>query len=180
MPPSTRLARISSRVGVWVTGILGLAVLCVFARTKDAAPGDRGTRLAERMRLYPETQPAKNPERLTLVLDANQVVGWLSATANHVGEVATVTLGENTETVWIGEDNSFVWPYKVSKNTRATFAFGKHKQTLTLTPREQPAPSVYFVADRSVYRPGQPFHFAGFLRQLDERGEFVPVIESEG
>jgi hypothetical protein len=32
-----------------------------------------------------------------------------------------------------------------------------------------------FVVDRSAYRPKQTLKFAGFLRELDARGEFVPL-----
>ena len=176
MAPTALLARIPYFTILWMTGTVGLPLLfCVLPRSSAWAPGDRENRLRERAPLYPITQPAKNPERLTLISDANRVLGWLSGNTNHSGAEATVTVGEKTATVRVDENNSFVWPYKVSKSTRAEFTIGKHKQTLTLTPGEQLAPSVYFVADRSVYRPGQPLHFAGFLRQLDERGEFVPL-----
>ena len=175
MSPSALLSRISSRKVLCLTAALGLAVVCVLARTPAVVPVEREARSPARLPLYPTTQPAKNPERLTLILDAHRVVGWVSGSTNHAGAEAMVTVGKKTETVRIGEDNTFVWPYKVSKNTRAAFVVGDHKQTLTLAPREKLTPSVYFVADRSVYRPGQPFHFAAFLRQLDERGEFVPL-----
>src|SRR5262249_38101497 len=36
-------------------------------------------------------------------------------------------------------------------------------------------PSVFFVVDRTAYRPTQTLHFAGFLRTLNARGEFEPL-----
>jgi hypothetical protein len=175
MSPSALLSRIPVRSGLFWAVVLAIAILFILSRGPVCFTAEGDARGVGRTPLYPVTQPAHNPERLTLVPDAHQVVGWLSGTANHAGATATVTLGSRIETVTVADDNTFVWPYKVSKATRAEFALGSHKQTLTLMPREQRAPSVYIVADRSVYRPGQPVHFAGFVRQLDERGEFVPL-----
>ena len=107
MASTALLARIPYLTILWMIGTVSLPVLfCFLPRSSARAPGDRENRLREHAPLYPITQPAKNPERLTLISDANRVLGWLSGTANHSGVEATVTVGEKTATVRIDENNS--------------------------------------------------------------------------
>src|SRR5438874_2432778 len=123
MALSAHLSPISySRFFCW-TGIVSFAILCALAQGRALQRTDQKNRLPDRTPLYLTNQPARNPERLTLAVDADRVVGWLSGTANHAGAEAKVTVGDKTQTVRIGEDNSFAWPYKVSKQTRAAIAF---------------------------------------------------------
>src|SRR5262249_28761294 len=81
----------------------------------------------------------------------------------------------------IEEGNTFTWDYDVAAPTTAYFevvhCYKKVDLTasVTLVPRPRHEPTVFFVTDRTVYRPGQPLHFAGFLRRLDGKGEFVPL-----
>src|SRR5205085_2841966 len=136
---------------VYLLGSLVLGALFALARHGDSFPGDGPAR---HQPLYPQTQPAKNPERLTLVSDAQKVVGWISGATDHAGSEVAVTIGKKTEMVRIDQGNTFAWSYQVEKNTRAEFAFKSHKQAITLNPPQAPLPpSVYFVVDRSVYRP---------------------------
>lgn len=119
-------------------------------------------------------QPARNPERLHLFLDPIRVFGWISGTKNHFGEKVTVTSAGRTQQVPVGNGNTFSWPYRVAKAMRVEFAFDRLEQSLTVEPPTARPPCIFFVLDRSVYRPKQTLHFAGFLRDLDADDEFVP------
>src|SRR5262249_33220325 len=119
-------------------------------------------------------QRARNPERMHLLLDDRMVFGWISGVRRHAGEAVLVTSAGRMRKIAIGKGNTFTWPYQVAETTRAEFVFGNLKQTITLQPPSKTPPCVFFVVDRGVYRPNQTLHFAAFLRDLNERGEFVP------
>jgi alpha-2-macroglobulin len=126
--------------------------------------------------LYHTIDPAHNPERLTVIADARKIVGWISGVKDHAGEEVTVRIGKLLEKVKIEQGNLFTWNFTVTDSTRVEFSLDAMKQSITVQPMEKtPAPSVFFLADRHVYRPGQTLHVVGFLRQLNERGEFVPL-----
>ncbi|HTU20570.1 MAG TPA: alpha-2-macroglobulin family protein [Gemmataceae bacterium] len=118
--------------------------------------------------------PARNPERLHLLADANKVVGWISGTRDHAGAAVTVVADKVRESVTVQPGNTFTWPYKVQAATRAVFSFDKLRETISVEPPAKLPPCVFFAVDRGVYRPKQTLHFAAFLRDLDSRGEFVP------
>jgi hypothetical protein len=170
------------RLPVWklalLVGSLGVATLFTLGRaglhSADAPPAAPAEPPA-RPSLYTKTEPARNPEKLTVLVDPQKVVGWISGSSDHAGDKVTIKAAGKVETVKVGAGNTFTWPYKVSKNTRAELQVGKLRQTVQLAAPEKFQPSVFFVVDRDVYRPGQTLHFAAFLRQLDERGEFVPL-----
>jgi hypothetical protein len=118
--------------------------------------------------------PARNPERLHLLLDPTRVFGWISGTKGHFGETVTVITGGREQTIAVGRGNTFRWPYKVAKATRIEFVVAGLTKTIEVQPPSALPPCVFFVVDRGVYRPKQTLRFAAFLRDLDERGEFVP------
>jgi hypothetical protein len=120
-------------------------------------------------------QPARNPERLHLLLDATKVFGWVSGKWNHAGQTVTVRMGKHTQTLPLERGNIFSWPYRVAETKQAEFTCGLLRQTIALHPPSKFPPCVFFVVDRGVYRPNQTLRFAGFLRKLDERGEFTPL-----
>ena len=85
-------------------------------------------------------------------------------------------MAAQTDKVKIEAGNVFSWKFKTAKPARVEVRFGKLKQTVTVQPADKPPlPNVFFLTDRHVYRPGQTLHVAGFLRQLTERGDFVPL-----
>ena len=54
------------------------------------------------------------------------------------------------------------------------------EDTITVAPAVgEKEPSVFFVVDRTAYRPTQSLHFAGFLRRLNAAGEFDPIANTE-
>jgi hypothetical protein len=112
---------------------------------------------------------------LTVLTDSAKVVGWVSGVGDHAGEQVAVRMDGKVEKIKLERGNTFTWPHKVEKPTRAVFCFGRMQQVVTLAPPRKLPPSVFFVVDRGAYRPKQQLQFAGYLRQLDERGEFVPV-----
>ena len=144
--------------------LLGVAALILMAALgRSGPPREKSTLPA-----------ARNPERLHLLADAAKVVGWISGTKDHAGAAVTVTAGGVRESLTVQPGNTFTWPYKVQAATRAAFTFGKLRQTIRVEPPGQLPPCVFFAVDRGVYRPNQTLHFAGFLRDPDSRGEFVP------
>lgn len=139
---------------------------------------------AKRVRVFPKPEPAKNPITLQLQADERKVVGWVSGPRDYSGRPVYVRVGEKTvATLKVDRDNSFAWPYRVEKPTTFEFVvddcykecvFPRASVALT-PPAAAPGPCVFFVVDRTAYRPGQPLHFAGFLRTESSPGEFAPV-----
>ena len=101
--------------------------------------------------------------------------GWVSGKRDLTGQIATVRVGDHTEKLTLQRGNVFRWPYRVKESTQAVFVCGLLRQTITLHPPGKLPPCVFFVVDRGVYRPNQTLRFAGFLRKLDERGDFTPL-----
>ncbi len=120
-------------------------------------------------------EPAKNPTTLSIIVDHRKVLGWISGTGDFTGREVKISADGKDSTVIVQEGNAFTWHYKVEKATTATFAVDTMTQSATLEPLVASEPSAFFVLDRSVYRPGQELKFAGFLRKVDDRGEFIPL-----
>src|SRR5207245_1162219 len=117
---------------------------------------------------------------LQLQADEHQVVGWVSGTRDFAGRTVTVTINRKVKELIVSKENTFTWPYKVSKPATAEFVLADGKTRLQASlmvgpPSAPPGPCVFFVVDRTAYRPGQVLHFAGFLRKQDSSGEFVPL-----
>ncbi|MFO0929695.1 MAG: alpha-2-macroglobulin family protein [Gemmataceae bacterium] len=136
--------------------------------------------------LFRRTEPAKNPVTLQLQADGRQVIGWVSGTDSFADRRVAFKLNGKTSTVAVGKDNTFRWPYRVERATTVEVQVedGERKPALAGTlllepPPAAPGPCVFLIVDRTAYRPGQRLQFAGFLRQLDGAGEFVPVAGKE-
>jgi alpha-2-macroglobulin len=167
------------------------AVLCWVApghqaSSRPAAPAPSELapmpRVAEPAPLFAEVEPAKNPVRLCLQDDGRKVLGWISGAVDYEGQPVRVLQGDKrVDRVQIGKGNTFTWEYKLDKPTPVTFqALLGWKDTLEDTITVAPAvgekdPSVFFVVDRTAYRPTQSLHFAGFLRRLNAAGDFDPI-----
>jgi len=153
--------------------VLGVALLGAVAVLPGPMRADRSRAIIP---LFTKTEAAGNPTDLVLLVDEKKVVGWVSGARDRRGQSATVTMNGKTETLPLDARSSFQWSYAVNEATPARFQFGDATETLTLQPggKAHP-PSVFFVADRSVYRPEQKLQFAGFLRERDAAGRFTPL-----
>ena len=125
--------------------------------------------------LFTKTAPAENPTALTLAVDDGKVLGWVSGKENYAGQEVVVRAGEVSQTVTVQRDNTFTWHYSVDKPTAVAFTVGSLTSHTRVTPPEKLSPSVFFVVDRTVYRPGQKLQFAGFLREPGRGGRFQPL-----
>jgi len=140
-------------------------------------------RVVEPVAYYADLEPAKNPARLCLQDDGNKVVGWFSGPESFAGMGVLVQVGDKTEWVKIRAGNIFTWDYTQTKPTDVTVSalFGWQPneffhEKLTIAPAvAEKDPSVFFVVDRTAYRPTQVLNFAGFLRRLNGQGEFEPI-----
>jgi hypothetical protein len=163
------------------------AVLALHAILPAAGPTAASSRKPIKAEAARNAEPAKNPIRLLLHDDGHQVVGWVSGGTDLAGQVVQIILpwtkGKRQE-VKLDKGNTFAWPYKVAKPTTFHFSVrvrGAQNKTeilqdsLTVTPLTDPEPSVFFVVDRTAYRPTQTLHFAGFLRAMNAKGEFEPL-----
>lgn len=147
-----------------ITGVLAWNV----AGKDDAKP--------KRVTVYPKPEPAKNPVTLQLQADDHRVIGWISGTADHSAKTVEVKHDGKTESLPIAKDNTFTWDYKVAKPATVEFRVDDLTASVALNPPPAgPGPSAFFVVDRTAYRPGQPLHFAGFLRKEASTGEFAPI-----
>ncbi len=172
------LKRPVTRMALLVGALAGLSVLSAAGgRKADPAAPRKGL-----VALFARTETAKNPVRLHLFVDRDKVLGWVGGRADdYAGSRVTIRSGDKAEMATVGKDGTFTWKYRVAQPTRAAFTvFHAHRpdlrQSVQLLPPATPPPSVFFVIDRTVYRPGHALHFAGFLRKLDDRAEFVPVV----
>src|SRR5262249_48030062 len=114
--------------------------------------------------------------------DGRKGPGWMSGTANCEGLRVSVRQGDkHLGRVQIDKGNTFTWEYKLDKPTPVTFQAhlgwkDKLEDTITVAPAvAEKEPSVFFVVDRTAYRPTQALHFAGFLRRLNAAGDFDPI-----
>lgn len=127
---------------------------------------------------YAKTQEAKNPRALVLMVDPGKVLGWIAGSEDFAGRQVIVTVGEKSDTVRVQRGNMFTWQYQVQERQQARFSVDALTQTAFLEPVTPTEPTAFFIVDRSVFRPNQELKFAGFLRKLDARGEFVPIANT--
>jgi hypothetical protein len=187
-----------SRLSIALLGIIAFAValLCLnpaWRVTPTAAePGKSELapvpRLADIVPLYAETEPAKNPVRLSLQDDGRKVLGWISGNLDlRDRPVAILIDGAKREECKVQAGNVFTWQYKCEKPVSVTFTVDTcyldcevPKATITVAPAVgEKDPSVFFIVDRTAYRPTQALHFAGFLRRLNAEGKFEPIKNAD-
>ncbi|MEO1269777.1 MAG: alpha-2-macroglobulin family protein, partial [Myxococcota bacterium] len=126
--------------------------------------------------IFKETQPAQHTAPgLNLVLSPGAAFGWVVGTRPPLGSTVKVMVSGHAETVKLRKDGTFTWSHAHDKPVEAVFTLGLLSAKPTLEPRQTMEPTVFFVVDRSVYRPGQPVQFAGFLREMDAAGQFQPL-----
>ena len=59
--------------------------------------------LAEPTLLLPKATPAKNPTTLSLVVDPQKVLGWISGTRDFTGRAVTIDVGDKAQSVMVQE-----------------------------------------------------------------------------
>ncbi len=119
--------------------------------------------------------PSTEGPSIQLILDQQQVIGWITGPKSFAGEKVAITQGEAQSKLEIAKDNTFRIKYDVKKPTPLTAALGTLKASTQLLPKSKPTPTVFFVVDRPIYRENQELKFVGFLRALDDRGQFTPL-----
>jgi hypothetical protein len=160
-----------SRLGLLAAGLL-LLLLAALLRLQGAPP-----RAAEREPPLPfrPDRKAHNPARIVLLAHLPGVLGWISGSDDHRGKSVTVSDGPRETQVKVQPGGFFEYRLQVARPTRLTFSLGDLESEIELRPQDELPRSVFFVLDRSVYRPKQALRFAAFVRKLNDRGEFVPV-----
>ncbi len=184
----TRLSLVStlSALAILATAVLWLMPSRQAVSNPSKTEAGPMPRLADPTPLFADIEPAKNPVRLCLQDDGRKVLGWVSGKIDYEGSRVRVRVEENTvATLKLEKDNTFNWEYKFDKPTKATFQLllgwkQNLEDTITLAPSvAEKEPSVFFIVDRTAYRPTQSLHFAGFLRKLNAAGEFEPIANTE-
>ncbi len=143
-------------------------------------------RSMEAVSLYPEVTLAKNPVRLCLQDDGHKVLGWISGTGDYTGLAVGINAGSKSEAVTVEKGNTFVWKYKLDQPTKVSFhlLLGWMQRlaltdSITVAPTvAEKEPTVFFVIDRTAYRPKQTLNYAGFLRRLNAEGDFEPIANT--
>ncbi len=181
---------------------LPFALLCVVALVQavflgissESLRGEPGKpellpvpRVADSSAAYAQTVPAKNPTRLYLQDDGAKVLGWVAGNLDLKDRLVMVKVGgERQASVKLQPGNTFIWDYRVDKPTSVSFAVAGPDETwpitgaITVNPDTSVKhPCVFFVIDRTAYRPKQSLQFAGFLRRLNVHGEFEPIANTE-
>ena len=181
-----------------VSAALSLAALAVVLAGNRAEPPAAAEPVAKTppTPLFAKTVKAENPSVMVLLPDARYVHGWVAGAKSFAGKTVTVAVGGKQSTVEVQADNTFAWPRPVpapvkepveglpdenAKLPSATFTLPNGDgppltaSTILTATSDAPQRSVFFVTDRSAYRPGHTMKFAGYVRQLTEAGEFEPV-----
>jgi hypothetical protein len=157
-------------------------VMLPFAPGADEEPATGQSAADEENAVAPvfaDARPAENPAGLSLIVDDRKVLGWISGTKDYAGREVRITAGDHERIAILQDDNTFTWHYRVKEPVTAAFTVGELKAAEQLKPAEPVRPAVFFVVDRTAYRPHQMLQFAGFLREPDRRGEFVPLAGRE-
>jgi alpha-2-macroglobulin len=194
--PLTRRSRLSLAM-LGCTAIATMAILWladwrsapIVAKPAEAEPAPM-PRLAEPVPLYADTEPARNPVRLSLQDDGRKVLGWVSGTKDFKGKPVFISVdgkAHNGEVVNVQAGNVFTWDYKLEKPTSVAFIVdccypncGFPEGSITVAPAVgEKTPTVFFIVDRTAYRPTQALNFVGFLRRLNPQGEFEPIANTE-
>lgn len=121
---------------------------------------------------------ALNPSRLVLQVDSEKVLGWISGKEDFSEKEVKIEVGNLIHQEKVDSQNTFVWKYRVKENTWARFVIGGMEKKIFLAPPEKLEPSLFWITDRTVYRPGQRLEFAGFLRKWKD-GEFFPLADQK-
>ncbi len=134
--------------------------------------------------LFGKTEPAANSPVLVLQSDDRGIHGWLAGNTDASGAKVSIKAGGKDFTASVAADNTFTWEQTTKKNLPVTASVTVGGKTLTarttLLPAASPGgPTIFFVTDRSAYRPGHTLKFVAFLRTLLSNGEFEPVRDRE-
>jgi len=164
-----------ARLCALVVGIpvIGLALLVTGAAKPEA--GEHAEAARPPVPHFAKMTPAANRPSLSLIVDERKVLGWVGGARSYAGRDVSIRVGGRAESVVVQADNTFTWYYGIDEKTAAAFAVGGLKRTVTLWPPAELEPSVFFVVDRTVYRPGHKVQFAAFLRSLGRDGKFLPI-----
>lgn len=145
-------------------------------------------RSAEPFPLYADVEPAKNPTRLCLQDDGRQVLGWISGNGNFKGRTVDFFAdGKRLDSTTVEAGNTFSWKYKLDKPATVIVRVDTYykdaidlKEPIGVAPSVgEKDPTVFFIVDRTAYRPTQSLNFAGFLRRLNAQGEFEPITHTD-
>ncbi len=192
----TRTWRSRPLLAILGGAVVVLAALIGFSSTSpvNSKPADPELAPAPRpavdaVPLYAEIEPARNPTRLCLQDDGRKVLGWISGKFDLAERPVYITVNgaSKRETIKVAKDNTFAWDYKLKVPTQVEFVVDtcylscpKLKEKITVAPAlGAKEPTVFFVVDRTAYRPTQALHFAGFLRRLNAQGEFEPIANTD-
>ncbi|MBL7133103.1 MAG: hypothetical protein ISS78_03310, partial [Phycisphaerae bacterium] len=155
--------------------MLEVVVVGLAGEKAAVKPAEKAEATRPLVPLFAKTVKAAGKASLTLTADPNKVLGWIGGDESYTGREVTVRAGGYNGTVIVQADNTFTWHYRAAKDTVAAFSIGKLSRKITIGPPAKLGPSVFFVVDRTAYRPGQTLKFAGFLRELGPTGRFAPL-----
>lgn len=138
---------------------------------------------AKTVPIFATTEPAKNETVLMLQATEREVYGWVAGEKSFAGQKVLI----NNNSIDIRSDNTFVWqpvfsgprqlPVQARIDRPGLSSLVAHT---TFVPTSAPnLPTVFFITDRSAYRPGHTLQFVAFLRTLLPKGEFEPIRNRE-
>ncbi|HEV3438563.1 MAG TPA: hypothetical protein VG122_14460, partial [Gemmata sp.] len=170
-----------------VAGLLSVSLVFALVGVKpwDNSPAPVDSPLSAQatgtVPLFATTEPAENQSVLVLQTDDLHVHGWVAGKKSFAGETVNI----NGASVTVREDNTFAWEPRTRTQVKVVASLSRPGQSpltaqTTLIPTAAPDGStIFFVTDRSAYRPGHTLKFVAFLRRLLPSGEFEPVRVSD-
>ena len=189
LPLNRRTGRVLASLAIVATTAMALtAWRTVDTKPAEPEPGPMPRTLSPTP-VYADLTPAANPTRLTLQDDGRKVFGWISGGKSLTERKIGISVeGKQVAQAIVDDDNTFVWKYTLEKPTAVQFQMISWnasevltlRDTITVAPTSaEKEPTVFFVVDRTAYRPTQNLHFAGFLRKLNAAGEFEPIANTD-
>ena len=181
MPWSRTLSQWLASAAVSLFSVsLVLALFGVPPEKQQPAPIVAPTPSTAIVPIFTKTEPAANESVLILQTDDRGVHGWVSGINSYAGKQVFIN---NTSGAKVKDDNTFTWDREYQGQLSVTAHLDRGNGTemtanTTLVHTAAPdQPSIFFITDRSVYRPGHSLHFVAFLRKLLPSGEFEPVAD---
>lgn len=164
-------------------------VLFAESKPRTNATPSAGKQNPAQVPLFSATEPAKNASVMFLQPDENGVTGWIAGKKSYAGQNVEVSSSFVIDSIPVNKDNTFRWNHKTPSPHTVWFTHGPlvgkprldqlAARTKLVSAPVAGGPSIFFVTDRSAYRPGHTLKFAAFVRKFSAVGEFEPIRDEE-
>jgi len=168
--------------------IFGLGLVCFFSTAISEPEKPNAHRSLTKKApkdvepIFEETERANTNSELLLYSDHGKVFGWITGDTDFSGDQVDIKVNDGNDkehSVKVAPDNTFTFEHSHNGVVQVEAAVGDLKSVIFTQAIHRTSQFVYFVVDRTAYRPGQTLKFAGFLRTENADRKVVPVKDTE-